>query len=122
HATPWGAHVNEGAVEWPPSPWRLLRALMAVGFAKRGWTGGTPGIPALARSLLERLAGVMPHFRLPDGTVAHSRHYLPFTEGTAEKTTKVIDAFFRLSGDQPAHVHWPLVLPAEEGALLADLS
>ncbi|MFH1303100.1 MAG: type I-U CRISPR-associated protein Csb2, partial [Planctomycetota bacterium] len=30
HATPWGRHVNEGAVEWPPSPWRFLRALLAV--------------------------------------------------------------------------------------------
>jgi len=30
HATPWGSHVNEGAVEWPPSPWRLLRALIAT--------------------------------------------------------------------------------------------
>ena len=26
----WGRHVNEGAVEWPPSPWRLLRALIAT--------------------------------------------------------------------------------------------
>ena len=30
HATPWGRHVNEGQVELPPSPWRLLRALYAV--------------------------------------------------------------------------------------------
>src|SRR5260221_2417249 len=30
HATPWGRHVNEGAVEWPPAPWRLLRSLIAT--------------------------------------------------------------------------------------------
>ena len=30
HATPWGHHVNEGLPEWPPSPWRLLRALVAT--------------------------------------------------------------------------------------------
>ena len=24
HATPWGRHVNEGAVEWPPSPWLMI--------------------------------------------------------------------------------------------------
>ena len=30
HATPWGRHVNEEAPEWPPSPWRLLRALVAT--------------------------------------------------------------------------------------------
>ena len=34
HATPWGRQVNEGAVEWPPSPWRLLRALLAVWYHK----------------------------------------------------------------------------------------
>jgi CRISPR-associated protein Csb2 len=37
HATPWGTHVNEGQIEWPPSPWRLARALLAVGFTRLGW-------------------------------------------------------------------------------------
>ena len=36
HATPWGRHVNEGAVEWPPSPWRFLRATGAAGVAGHG--------------------------------------------------------------------------------------
>ena len=34
HATPWGRHVNEGAVEWPPSPWRIVRALIATWYLK----------------------------------------------------------------------------------------
>ena len=38
HATPWGNHVNEGLIEWPPSPWRVVRALLATGFSKLGWT------------------------------------------------------------------------------------
>ena len=29
HATPWGRHVNEADVAWPPEPWRLLRAFVA---------------------------------------------------------------------------------------------
>ena len=30
HSTPWGHHVNEGALEWPPSPWEAdARALIA---------------------------------------------------------------------------------------------
>jgi len=33
---PWQTHHSEGHVEWPPSPWRLLRALVAV--AGRGLT------------------------------------------------------------------------------------
>ena len=34
HSTPWGRHVNEGAIEWPPSPWRLLRSLIATWYLK----------------------------------------------------------------------------------------
>ena len=30
HATQWGRHVNEGVLEWPPSPWRILRAIVAT--------------------------------------------------------------------------------------------
>jgi hypothetical protein len=30
HLHPWQTHHNEGRVEWPPSQWRLLRALVAV--------------------------------------------------------------------------------------------
>ncbi|MHC1769940.1 MAG: hypothetical protein AB9869_37600 [Verrucomicrobiia bacterium] len=30
HATPWGRHVTEGAVEWLPSAWRILRAPVAT--------------------------------------------------------------------------------------------
>lgn len=40
HATPWDRHVNEGAVEWPPSPWRLLRSLVAV------WKRTLPDAPS----------------------------------------------------------------------------
>lgn len=36
HLHPWQTHHNEGRVEWPPSLWRLLRALVAV--AGRGLT------------------------------------------------------------------------------------
>ena len=30
HATPWGRHVNEADVAWPPDLWRIARALIAV--------------------------------------------------------------------------------------------
>ena len=35
HATPWGRHVNEGVCEWPPSPYRLVRALYDAWKRKR---------------------------------------------------------------------------------------
>ena len=36
HLHPWQSHHSEGRVEWPPSQWRLLRAIVAV--AGRGLT------------------------------------------------------------------------------------
>lgn len=88
HATPWGAHVNEGLVEWPPSPFRLLRALVATGFSRLGWTA----IDGSARELLDLLAASAPSYALPQGTASHTRHYMPPFKGN---TTKVIDAFLR---------------------------
>ena len=63
HATPWGRHVNEGVPEWPPSPYRLLRALYDVWQRKcfhlpasdgAGRTGSTRRVAAALRSSRRR--------------------------------------------------------------------
>ena|GEM_PF-6598726 len=41
HATLWNRHVNE---EWPPSPWRILRALIAVWHRKLSPGDRDPGL------------------------------------------------------------------------------
>lgn len=112
HATPWGSHVNEGLVEWPPSPWRILRALIHTGFAKEGWTE----VPAPMRRILERLSSTLPSYFLPQATTAHSRHYMP----APEKTTKVIDAFAWL-GTEPLLIDWPCELEEQDEQLLSSL-
>lgn len=121
HATPWGHHVNEGLVEWPPSPWRLLRALVASGYTSGIWTGKGP--PETVRSLLGKLAAVLPRYRLPHAVGAHSRHYMPlarFKDGR-EETTLVFDTFARLA-DGVLAVTWDAVLTEEEVGLLAELA
>jgi CRISPR-associated protein Csb2 len=117
HATPWGSHVNEGLVEWPPCPWRFLRSLLATGFAKLGWDT----VPDAGARLVERLAGVLPEYGLPRGETAHSRHYMPVSEGRKETTTKVLDAFVRLRTDDPLLIRYPVELPSDERELLAQL-
>jgi len=70
HSTPWGSHVNEGAVEWPPSPWRLLRALVAV--FKRARPVG------VGEDQVQRIVGALsatPSFYLPPAATGHTRHY-----------------------------------------------
>lgn len=117
HATPWGSHVNEGDVEWPPSPWRIVRALLATGFARFRWEP----VPDEARALVESLASVLPSYRLPVGEVAQTRHYMPVIEGRKKGCTKVIDAFVRLDHEAELLVHYPLQLPPEREELLRQL-
>jgi CRISPR-associated protein Csb2 len=110
HATPWGSHVNEGLVEWPPSPWRVLRALVAVGFARAGWTE----VPPTARALLAKLAGSLPTMHLPPASAAHTRHYMPPYSGN---TSKVFDTFAYV-GDGTLGMTWDVVVTPDEERLL----
>lgn len=98
HATPWGRQVNEGAVEWPPSPWRLLRSLVAV------WHHKFPDVtePEI-RDLIERLT-LPPLFCLPSAAQAHTRHYMPLVSG---EKTKVFDTFVAVEPDEAVVAVWP---------------
>jgi len=119
HATPWGHHVNEGQIEWPPSPWRLLRALIACGFTTQRWRG----IPPEARKLFEKLAGSLPSYRLPAASAAHSRHFMPIgsVEKGREKTTLVFDTWANI-GDAAIEIHWDCELAADELEILRRLA
>lgn len=114
HATPWGHHVNEGLVEWPPSPWRIIRALLATGYTKLGWKD----VPREMQALVEALAASLPTYRLPAATLGHTRHYMPIKgwKRGVQKTSLVIDAFVRPHG--ALGVLWPA---AETSPELRDL-
>lgn len=93
HATPWDHQVNEGVVEWPPSPWRILRALVSAYYR-------VPEQPdrILMNQLLSKLASQLPSYALPTHVSAHTRHYMPIWKEGKETTTKVFDTFYALSG------------------------
>ena len=136
HATPWGRHANEGAIEWPPSPWRLCRALLATGFNRLGWAG-PDDLPAAARSLIEKLASALPTYQLPPANGAHTRHYMPgntFAAKTKDQKAKkelaslestlTFDTFAQVGRDPTRDVLracWPVDLDDAERALLAQL-
>ena len=116
HATPWGRHVNEGAIEWPPSPWRIVRALMATWYLK------AREIPeATVRSLLNALS-VPPLVHLPGATASHTRHYMPFNEGKNEKSTKVFDTFIHVSDTTAVLFYWEADLSTDERSALGILA
>ena len=118
HATPSGHHVNEGQIEWPPSPWRLLRAFIATGYARLGWTT----VPDTAQVLFSKLASVLPAYRLPPAHTAHSRHYMPLgtLDKGVEKTTLVFDTWADV-GTGCMTVTWPMILNEPEQCLLSVL-
>lgn len=111
HATPWGRQVNEGAVEWPPSPWRILRALLAV------WHYKFPDVPKTkVQDLLQKLSAA-PAYKLPKSTSGHTRHYMPTTN---DAKTKIFDTFIAVSRNEPLVVCWPKLELNEDQRQLLD--
>jgi CRISPR-associated protein Csb2 len=119
HATPNGHHVNEGLVEWPPSPWRLVRALVACGYSTQHWNQ----VPPDGRRLIEALSAVLPEYRVPRAALGHSRHYMPTTKikGGREETSLVLDTFADV-GDGVLWVRWPTKLDSEAQRLFGILA
>jgi CRISPR-associated protein Csb2 len=129
HATPWARDVNEAAVEWPPSPWRLLRGLYAT------WRWRAPEIEAsTVEGLLAELAAP-PSYLLPPHVEAHTRHYMPDmthmkdrpkwrpdTKYSGDAVDKVFDPFVVLERGASALVRWPCDLAAEARSALALLA
>jgi CRISPR-associated protein Csb2 len=108
--------VNEGAVEWPPSPWRFLRALVATWHLKNKADSRNA---AILRALVTKLAGALPGYQLPRASAGHTRHYMPINEGKNEKRTKVFDTFLHVAG--ALKIAWEVDLNEDERALLATL-
>lgn len=112
HANPWGRHVNEAVVEWPPSPWRLLRALYSV------WKCRLPDAEAdVVEGLLASLS-TLPTFVLPPSIDSHTRHYLPDSRGG---TDKGIDAFTVVERDAAVGITWAVELDGQARAVLSQL-
>ncbi|MGI0493190.1 type I-U CRISPR-associated protein Csb2 [Alkalinema pantanalense CENA528] len=122
HATPWDKQVNEGRVEWPPSPWRILRSWVSAYYR-------LPERPerSLMLALMTALTAELPVYQLPRFTAAHTRHYMPLWKEGKSTTTKVLDTFYALPGgalDEGATltVMWPhVILEEAQRGLLAQL-
>lgn len=67
HSTPWGRNVNEGVPEWPPSPFRIARALFDV------WKRKIPELPAMRFINAIKLLSGTPVFDLPPVSYSHVR-------------------------------------------------
>lgn len=119
HATPWDRSVNEGATEWPPSTWRLLRALVAT------WYTRWPDLPAQDIDVLLDSLGEPPSYRTPSVRSGHSRHYLPdldHKKGESGGTDLTLDPFLSVPRSDELLVRWDRDLPPDQRAVLAKLA
>ena len=118
HATPWDAAVNEGRVEWPPSPWRLLRAMIST------WRLRWPDLAAADfDGLLRRLVAAPPRYWTPPVDPGHTRHYLPDLahQSGAPSSDLVLDPYLWVHDHQPMLVQWPVELDRAQRATLSAL-
>lgn len=112
HATRWGRAVNEAVVDWPPSPWRLLRAFYAT------WRWRAPAWDE--RTIVEALQALSapPSYLVPRYSFGHSRHWMP--DATTGKD-KALDAFVVVDPDAELTVRWPAELPEPAAGVIGEL-
>ena len=116
HATPFGHDLNGGLPEWPPAPWRFLRALVATWKRKLAAEAAVNG---LLPQILGRRAAP-PSFVLPPATLGHTRHYMPLKFPDRGDRTKVFDAFVAVDPEAELLLLWPdLDLAADRRRVLA---
>lgn len=107
HATPWGRNVNEGMPEWPPSPYRLARAVMDI------WRRRFPDWqPSEVMPILD-LFSKKAVFSLPDGVAAHTRSFLSSNKKDREKKQLVFDAFVCTGSDASLLIGFDGSLPPD---------
>ncbi len=101
HSTPWGRNVNEGVPEWPPSPYRIVRALFDT------WRRKRPQWPSQrVHAIFEALACEPPSFELPPAAASHTRSYLSQNETNLSKKALIFDAFVALCPTAHVRVEW----------------
>lgn len=103
HATAWGRHVNEGVPEWPPAPFRLLRALLDAWYRKH------PEIAAATVEALMRALARPPSYWLPPACASHTRSYLSQNKEDPSDKKLVFDGFAVLERGATVLMGWPEV-------------
>jgi CRISPR-associated protein Csb2 len=74
YAHPWGINPTRlREAEWPPSPWRLLRALVSAWF--RAHPGQVPNVDCVA--LIEALGNELPDIGFEKVSFGHTVHWQP---------------------------------------------
>ncbi|MGI0488878.1 type I-U CRISPR-associated protein Csb2 [Pantanalinema rosaneae CENA516] len=115
-ANPWNTAHIEGKVEYPPSPWRILRSILAGSYLCQEK-------PIALDSAVYKLSQVRPEFYLPATTYTQHRYYRKDQtndENLYKGGRKVIEPALRFhQEDNTIWVHFPNVVfsPEEQTAV-----
>jgi len=133
-ATPWDRSEFEGQVEYPPSPWRLLRAVLHGAFLL---AEDRDQLPEGVAEMVAALAPSQPSYHLPFGEYGQIRGFRPaygcepvpplWTKGHTKynangepKRRSFIDSYIQLGSGSAIHVCWPIDLTLEQRNQLSD--
>ena len=114
HATPWGHHVNEGQIEWPPSPWRVARALVSAWHTR---------VSDLEEPAVTHALGALcstPEYLLPRWSRSHTRHWMP--GGGGDKVSLALDPFVATDLGASALAIWDTQVDDEARRVLDRLA
>ncbi len=106
YAHPWGINPSRlREPEWPPSPWRLLRALVSAWF--RAHPGQVPSAECVA--LIETLGRALPEIGMGKVSFGQTVHWQPNYGATTDKEDKA-DARYKNTRHENhfAAVHGPV--------------
>lgn len=105
HATPWGRNANEGVPEWPPSTFRLSRAIIDA------WKRKYPEIDKdVVFRIMAALASESPDYWIPPANSSHLRLYLHQNASSLKKRfskQKVFDPFIIVAPHDEVSISWP---------------
>jgi CRISPR-associated protein Csb2 len=119
YAHPWGLNPQRlREPEWPPSPWRLLRAIAAAWFRLHT---GQPASPELL-NLLNTLGRELPEMDLPKVAFSRTVHYQPNYGVTTDKDDQSYALYKRVRHENhfaavagPVSFHYRLATLPESG-------
>ena len=101
HATPWGHYVNEGIPEFPPSPYRLMRALVDVWKRDRPEWNEKRVVP-----ILSALSRSPPLFSLPPYSEYSVPLYQDTNSGDPQQGALIYDSFVIMDKGEAVYLKW----------------
>lgn len=118
-ACAWGNLHAEGVIDWPPAPWRILRAIVAGAYNAH--------LPekyhSVLKELLHKLASTLPSYTLPPTTYIQHRGPRPQVNLKTAKVgpgkTLYSAGLLMSSEHNELYIHWPVVLSETEELVLS---